>query len=354
MKSIASLLALLILLPGSPPNPDTLPLNHIQVIGSHNSYKAAIDPALFKMLSSYDSASFSKIDYSHASLREQLDMGLLGLEIDIYADAKGGKYARPKGLDLVKNQQYYDTAGVMKEPGFKVLHIQDIDFRTNCATLKQCLLELKNWSNAHRNHHPVFVTVNAKDDEIKSRPNFTVPDKFTPEVFDELDKAIIANLGRDKLIMPDQIRGKYKTLEAAVLAGNWPVLKNARGKFIFILDETGDKIAGYAKNHPSLQGRALFANAPAGTPEAAFLIMNNPKKDNITALVRKGYIVRTRADADTREARLNDKSSFEAACQSGAQIISTDYYRKSTHFASDYVIGFEKNTYFRVNPLFKK
>lgn len=96
----------------------------------------------------------------------------------------------------------------------------------------------------------------------------------------------------------------------------------------------------------------MFANAQPGTPEAAILIRNNPKQDSIATLVIKGYIVRTRADADTREARLIDYTSFEAACRSGAQIITTDYYRKSTHFPSEYVISFKNGTYFRINPLY--
>ena len=86
-----------------------------------------------------------------------------------------------------------------------------------------------------------------------------------------------------------------------------PLLKNAKGKFIFVLDETGGKIALYSKGHPSLKGRSLFVNAASGTPEAAILIGNNPKTDNIGSLVREGYIVRTRADADTREARTSGR-----------------------------------------------
>jgi hypothetical protein len=57
-------------------------------------------------------------------------------------------------------------------------------------------------------------------------------------------------------------------------------------------------------------------------------------------------------DLALREARLNDRSSFEAACNSGAQIITTDYYLKSTHFKSDYSVSFDGGTYFRPNPVF--
>jgi hypothetical protein len=120
------------------------------------------------------------------------------------------------------------------------------------------------------------------------------------------------------------------------------------------LDEQGDKRVSYIKGHPSLKNRIQFANAEAGTPEAAIIILNDPKADlhKIQDLVKKGYIVRTRADANTTEARNNDKSQFEAACASGAQIITTDYYKKSAHFPSTYEVKFEGATYFRSNPLF--
>ena len=109
----------------------------------------------------------------------------------------------------------------------------------------------------------------------------------------------------------------------------------------------------YLKGHPSLKGRVLFANAEAGRPEAAMMIINDAKNPEIPQLIKKGYIIRTRADSDTEEARRNDRSNFDAACASGAQIITTDYYQKSTHFKSDYVISFEGNKYFRLNPFFK-
>ena len=140
-----------------------------------------------------------------------------------------------------------------------------------------------------------------------------------------------------------------------MLNNNWPKSNEAKGKFIFVLDEEGDKLGYYTKNHPLLEGRILFVNAPPGTPEAAIIIMNDPVKDlkKIQELVKKGYIVRTRADADTKEARSNDKSRFIAACKSGAQIISTDYYAKSTLFKSDYIISFDGGKYVRKNPLLR-
>jgi hypothetical protein len=334
------------------PGQDDLPINKIQVIGSHNSYKKAIDPALFKLFQKKDSVSASKIDYEHISLTDQLDMGLLNLEIDVYSDEKGGRYAHPKGLDWVKGQPAFDPQGEMLKPGFKVFHIVDLDFRSNCLTLKDGLRQLKAWSNAHPGHNPIFITIEPKDGVSKSK-ELTEPEPFTEQRFAALDKEFRDYLGEKNIITPDVVRGKYVTLNDAVLHGNWPSLKAAKGKFLFLLDAKDHKRELYIAGHPSLKGRMLFANAEPGTAEAAMMIRNNPADTTIPALVKQGYIIRTRADADTQQARRNDNSDFEAAQKSGAQIITTDYYLKSTHFKSQYVVSFNGDShYFRVNPFF--
>jgi Phosphoinositide phospholipase C, Ca2+-dependent len=334
-----------------------LPINHYQCIGSHNSYKEYIDPQLIKIIDKTDTSRRTSkgLEYHHIGLSEQMNLGLRALEIDIYADEKGGKYANPRGLDMAGKQanRPYDVDGLMKEPGFKVLHVQEIDFRSNCLTFKKCLTELKSWSDSHPNHEPIYITMNAKDDTIKL-PGFTKPEKFTAEVYDQLDNVILSILGKQKLIIPDDIRGNMATLEEAVLKKGWGKMSKSKGRFLFVLDESKSKTDDYIKNHPSLKGRVLFTNSPVGSPEAAFLIMNDAIKDleKIKENVKKGYIVRTRADGDTRQARTNDYRSFEAAKASGAQIISTDYYLKSTLFPSDYSVSFEGKMYFRKNPLF--
>jgi hypothetical protein len=288
-------------------------------------------------------------------LSEQLSLGLLNLEIDFYADTAGGRYAHPAGLKLAGDKaSAYDPDSVMSAPGFKVLHIQDIDFRSNCLTLEQCLMELRNWSDQHKDHYPVFITMNAKDDVI-DKPGFTKPEKFTSALFDKLDESIVKVLGTEKLITPDFVRRDHATLEEAVLQAGWPTVAATKGKFIFILDEKGDKRAAYLEQHPSLKGRIVFTNGEPGTPDAAILIMNDPNADfeKIQEYVSKGYIVRTRADAETKEARNNDESRFHKACESGAQIVTTDYYQVSTHFPSTYAVRFSDGSYLRVNPLFE-
>ena len=118
----------------------------------------------------------------------------------------------------------------------------------------------------------------------------------------------------------------------------WPLLEEARGKFILILDEGGSKRDMY---YEGWQQRPMFTNAPEGHPAAAIMIINDPigQFEEIQRLVKAGYMIRTRADADTREARDNDTRRKVAAFESGAQAVSTDYYIPATHFGNEYQVS---------------
>ena len=332
---------------------DTLRINQLQVIGSHNSYKKEIEAKLYTFLEEKDSThKIQAIQYSHIPIPKQLDLGLRNLEIDVYADSKGGKYANPKGLSFVKGLEPYNENNEMSKPGFKVLHILDIDFRSHYYTLEACLNDLKKWSDANSNHEPIFITLEAKDGSANKFG--TKPEQFTSATFNQLDSTLISILGKEKIITPDDVKGSYLTLEQAVLNNNWPKVKDAKGKFLFVLDDSGSKRALYIKEHPSLKKRTMFVNAKSGTDEAAVMIINNPEDKNIKTFAKQGYIIRTRADAGTKEARNNDYSHFEMAKESGAQIITTDYYLPSTFFKSDYYISFKDRTYVRKNPVTAK
>ena len=118
----------------------------------------------------------------------------------------------------------------------------------------------------------------------------------------------------------------------------WPLLDEARGKFILILDEGGSKRDMY---YEGWQQRPMFTNAPEGHPAAAIMIINDPvdQLEEIQRLVKAGYMIRTRADTDTREARDNDTRRKVAAFESGAQAVSTDYYLPATHFGNEYQVS---------------
>ena len=125
-------------------------INQIQVIGTHNSYHAGLTPGVAKLMQAVNPQSFAGLDYSHANLTAQLDHGVRQVELDIFADAKGGLFAHPFGATLnTGGAAAFDPAGVMQKPGFKVMHIQDIDYVSNCQPFVACLREIRTWSLAH-------------------------------------------------------------------------------------------------------------------------------------------------------------------------------------------------------------
>jgi hypothetical protein len=234
----------------------------------------------------------------------------------------------------------------------KVLHVPDIDFRSHAYTFRDALRQLRSWSDSHPRHLPIVVMMNAKDQGV-DLPNAVRPLPFDAAALDAWDAEIREILPPAKLLTPDDVRGEFPTLEAAVLAHAWPRLGQARGRFLFVLDETGEKLETYIKGHPSLRGRVMFVNTLEGRPEAAFFVVNDPITSfhYIQKLVRAGYLVRTRSDADTREAREGDYTRMQAAFDSGAQFVSTDYYRPNPGFGTGYQVKLPGGSVGRWNPL---
>ncbi len=310
--------------------PGTVRMNQVQVIGTHNSYHAGIAPSESKIWQEKNAEAYAGLDYTHPSLTQQLEDGVREIELDAFADSKGGRYAHPSGPKTVATAGLpadppFDPEGLLSKPGFKVMHIQDIDYRSNCQPFIACLQEVRAWSKAHPRHIPVFILVETKQDMPKGI-KLTEPEPFTSATFDALDAEIRSVFPSGEMITPDDIRGTYDSLEEAVLANQWPSLEAARGKVVFLMDQH-DVGPVYLEGHPSLRGRVLFTNSDPGNPDAAFVERNDGPAGEISELVRMGYLVRTRTDGDTKEARSNDTSRRDAMIASGAQILSTDYPR---------------------------
>lgn len=331
---------------------DDLKMNQIQIIGSHNSYKKAIDPALMELILSYD-ANAKGLDYRHLSLEEQLALGLRSFELDVLYDPTGGRYAKPRGIELLK-MQGVEVAAVnadeLADPGFKVLHVPDIDFRTHCSTFKACLATIKAWSDQQPDHLPLIITLNPKTSGV-GMPGFTEVLPFSVAVLEQLDQEIREVLGAKKMITPALVKGDFPTLRSAILGRGWPLLKEVRGKVMFVLD-AGDEITEQYRQLDEAS-RLQFVNVAPDHPEAAFFVMNDPiqQETAIQELVRQGFMIRTRADANTVEARTGDRTRFEAALRSGAQLISTDYYVKSLSPNQDFEIIFTNRSYSQCNPI---
>ncbi len=335
---------------------DSLRLNEIQMIGSHNSYKIAIEPELWKYLLAQDSMKAIKLQYSHVSMVQQLELGLRNLEIDVFHDPAGGLFKNPQGLSILKEKgitpQEFDKENKLDQPGMKVFHIQEIDFRSHHLLFKDCLSAMKKWSDNNPKHLPVIITLNTKDKKIEG---FREPSPFLKNAIDSVDIEIRNVLPEEKLITPDFIRGDHKTLADAITKHGWPKISKLRGRFLFVLDQSGDKLKRYLDGHKNLENRVMFVNVKPGNPNAAFMIVNKPGRDKkrIQKLVKKGFLVRTRSDASTFQARNNSYKRFEAAKSSGAQVITTDYYLPSALFSSTYKVVFD-SVYVRKNPFFSK
>ena len=281
------------------------------------------------------------------------------LEIDVNPDPKGGNFLDPAGYRVLREKGVtdllpFDKTG-LDAPGYKVLHMPDIDFRSHCPTFKLCLTQVREWSDAHPGHIPLFLVVEAKVSDIPIFPNPTHTVPFTPALFDDLDQEIVSVLGRERLITPDDVRGAHATLNEAIRAGAWPTLKSARGKIVILMiTATGEAATrGYLEGHPSLKGRMAFVRAEPGQDHAAFLMFDNAlvRADDIKTYVRQGYIVRTRSDIETYEAKINDMTRANAAFASGAQVVSTDFEHPGNAYGTPYVVKLPGGGVARRNPV---
>ena len=333
---------------------DSLRLNQLQVIGSHNCYHIAPYDTLLGVIDVVAPDLAWTIDYTHLILEEQfLYYGIRQIELDIYRDPLGGLFANRLGNWLTGHyEDVHPDIPELYEAGLKILHFPDIDFDTQYLTFSQALEALKNWSDFYPRHVPIFVLIECKSDGLADYfDDYPALEDFIetmqgidttlvyiePIPFDiaglEEAAAEIRNVFGDSLpgiITPDMVRGNYGTLEEAVLNGAWPTLGETRVKI-------------------------LFVEANPGTPEAAFLVMNTPS-DEITERVSEGYLVRTRSDTDTEEARSGDTSRRDEALASGAHFISTDYYRPDPRHESDttwtdYSVRLPGDYFARVNPV---
>jgi len=320
-------------------------LNQLQMLGTHNSYHIQPPEEVVEALRTraFESDWGRNLEYTHRPLAEQLeDLGIRQIELDVFADPEGGHYAQPLGRDLVGHDPEVADS-IMQEPGYKVLHVQDIDYRSTCPTLVHCLEEVRAWSLDNPDHVPIMVLLEVKDGALPDTLglDFTEPIPVGAEELDALDEELRSVFRTEHLITPDDVRGEYETLEAAVLEKGWPSLAEARGRILVALDNTGRVRDHYLDGHPGLRDRVLFVSTPPGEPSAAFLKLNDPLGENrarIQKRVDAGYLVRTRADVPTQQARSGDTTRREAALSSGAQYVSTDYPRRPSPFGSGYVV----------------
>jgi Phosphoinositide phospholipase C, Ca2+-dependent len=340
----------------------SLRMNEIQVIGTHNSYHRELSKAehgafdaIFGGAPIYDAL----LAYSHASLPNQLRrQGVRGMELDLYPDPAGGLYANPLLRQRLGAGPLTDPE--WSRPGIKVLHTEDLDYNTTCVQLVTCLTLVRSWSRDNPGHVPLLILLELKqtDGIAAALGGVTVP-PWDGAALDALDAEIRSVFPARGLITPDDVRRRGLTLEQSVLRRGWPALRAARGRVMFLMDnDPGPISAAYTAGRPSLQGRVLFTNSRPGRPDAAFVKVNEPGGANleqIQELVRSGYVVRTRSDEPLTTVLSRDETRLRAALASGAQLVSTDFPEvgMSARYDRDYVVALPEGGPARCNPVIR-
>jgi len=341
-------LAALAVFPAGPAASSELRLNHVQVIGTHNSYHVAPTSALM--------AAFRGVaaewQYSHRPLDEQLgQLGVRQFELDVFADPEGGHLSNPVGAGFSTPPH----AEEMRAPGFKVLHVQDIDYVSTCPTFVECLAAVRAWSDAHPRHLPVLILIEAKDSAIDDPLNlgFATPVPYSPELFLKLESEIESVFPRERIITPDDVRGRRRTLARAIAKDGWPLLEECRGKVMFALDNPGRPKQLYLEARPKLKKALLFVDSKPGDDYAAFAKRNDPvgAADEIRDLVERGFLVRTRADAGLKEGREGDTARRDVAFATGAHFVSTDFPEVREELSDAYVVALPGGVVARLNPV---
>jgi Phosphoinositide phospholipase C, Ca2+-dependent len=271
-------------------------IDDLRMLGTHNSYH--VRPAR-------ELVPGEPADYAHLPVDEQLDLGIRSLELDAY------------------------NAG-----DFPVSHSLLVDDQSTCLILQKCLRTVARWSRDHPQHEPLVLFFEPKLLPTNSNPSVQAAiDAAATEKgitswdaagLDRIDTLVRGVFGRS-LITPDQVRGNRKTLRDAVRADGWPTVKASRGKVLVTLIGEPELRDLYKAGAPSLEGRAMFVDSNPREPSAAVLSMDVPEPARFARLLPQHFLIKTRADADGKEARANDHTRADAAIASGAQIIVTDY-----------------------------
>ena len=303
-----------------------LRIDQLQQVGTADSAKQRPDRALAALIRMGGKNDAEALDYGEPAIAAQLDGDVRSLAFDVAYDPQGGAYKSPAGASMAMDLLPDDYIAAMNKPGFKVIHVIDIDYNSRCLALSDCLKQVADWSRAHPRHLPIVITLRTNDAKTPM-PGATRPVAFDGAALDALDAAVRAAFNPDEIITPDQVQGSHATLREAVLAHAWPKVGAARGKMIFVLDDSSDKAKTYQGARKSLEGRAMFVTTDESSPAAAFVSLPDPLQDQarIAKAVDDGFMVITRADADTREARLYNLRRRNAAFASGAQVVQTDF-----------------------------
>lgn len=175
---------------------DDVRWNQIQVIGTHNSYHLAPLPAVRSLIAAAGERQAEALGYSHPPLAEQFSaQGVRQIELDVFHDPERGRYAETAARKIIRGMGRDpgpDPAsnGMLHRPGMKVLHVPDVDYRTNAPTLVDALKQVRNWSRAHPKHVPIMIMLELKKNSEAVLPTKPLP--FDRKALETLEAEILS------------------------------------------------------------------------------------------------------------------------------------------------------------------
>lgn len=283
---------------------NTLRLNEIQFLATHNSFKKLPNKLLTKPLEPF-SRGVKNGYYGYDSLTQQLNKGMRGLELDI--------------------TMYGDK--------IVLVHNTTNDWRTNGVDFALALEEIKIWSDLNPGHIPLNIMIQVRNGWSAYNHKYR---KFSYDDIVKFDKLMSDTFGDSRIIKPSDVIGERDSVRQGVEQDGWPLLSECRGKVFFsILFDQEKNAEHYVNISPSFQTqRAFIYGRVEKVEDYTAIILADDVRKNATALaelVAKNYILRSRIDEqfDYSEERYN------ATIDMGAVILATDHMEGSV-LSKDY------------------
>ena len=276
-----------ILDPGPPyPLDEVLGIDHLQMGGTHNSYH--VEP---------ENPIDDSHRYTHAPPFEQLDgQGVRAFELDIHLDDDG----LPLSVYHIKINQ------------------ARIDAESNCELLIDCLTQMREWADINRGHMPIMTWIEVKDD-VGGLP---IAD------LDQFEDEVLSVIPRSRIFTPDDLRGEYDSVRAALDAEGWPRLAEARNKFMFLILEGGPIRDVYTRELTSLSGRLAFIDADPGQfdmPWAAVTKINNPADSDNIAAAHAAHLLVASNTCGADESDVACQAALDAGLENGVHMLMDDF-----------------------------
>ena len=281
-----------------------LPINKLQMKGTHNSYK--LKP-LFNLWALGINLMIPDFQYQHDPLRVQLNNDVRHFELDVH---------------------FGDSGRILN------YHLPELDKETHCRCFLHCLQTIKAWSDQNVNHLPIFIALEVKNghwiEDYKAYLN--TPSKNELELIEKYILSVwwTGNDVDDRIFMPDQLRGNFTSLNAAVRACGWPSVNEMRNKIVFTLLENDEVRNSYVEGpHESLRNRIMFTLPKLKNEDNLYdkdlaMIKFDSALDDVSDIsknVNAGFLIRTRANTVLEQ---SNAERFKAVVNGGAQLVSLD------------------------------